>query len=194
MEDPFECLTSPYGRLPVTRKDLATLDNASWVNDAVIMGYLLLLIEHRPEWAVIHPLVLASENSPSWTKIIERLRKQKNLAHLLLPMHCPGHWRLVVVSRYTATIWGYYSIFGDKAVKESLFYVRDVVVTQKLGWTENEWSVKRAKAPRQEDGHSCGAYILWWAKQLVEDVSATMSKPAANWRDTIKNTLLSQGG
>ncbi len=49
MEDPFECLTSPYIQLPVLRKDPAPLDNASWVNNAIIMGYLLLLIKPRPE-------------------------------------------------------------------------------------------------------------------------------------------------
>jgi Ulp1 family protease len=154
------------------------------------MAYLNHLVEDRPEWAVIDSLLLANAKSRWWERVAERLRTRK-VTRLLLPIHDVNHWRLVVVDRPAATIRCYDSLPDAKGIKKSLAFVRDEVLPQKLGWAETAWAADGVEAPGQEDGHSCGPYILWWAKQLVENPSATLSKPAATWRNTVKSILQS---
>jgi hypothetical protein len=186
-DDPVACLANPLGRLKLERVDLATLDNDGWLNDSVIMAFLYRLIEGRPEWAVIDSVLSADVTCSGWTKVAERLRP-RSVAHLLLPMHAPDHWRLVVVDRAAATIRGYDSLPSD-GIQTTLTFVRDVVVRGKLGWANEAWPTRRVAAPLQQDGHNCGPFILWWAKQLVETPDATLSSPAAGWRATIKSAL-----
>jgi Ulp1 family protease len=176
--------------MKVDEHDLATLENDGWLNDAVIMAFIYRLIEGRQEWAVIDRLLLAEVTFPSWMKVAKRLRTL-SVAHLLLPIHDRDHWRLVVVDRAAATIRCYDSLPRADAIRTTLAFVQDVVLRGKLGWTNKVWPAELVEAPRQLDGHNCGPFILWWAKQLVETPGAALSRPAAAWRETVKSALQS---
>jgi Ulp1 family protease len=152
------------------------------------MAYLHRLINGRPEWAIIDSLLLANENSTAWAKLAEQLQTRE-VARLLLPYFSNRHWRLIVVNRNTAEICCYDSLPDKRQIDDALAFVRDVVLIKKLGWARPKWSEAVVEVPRQEDGHSCGPYILWWAKQLVEDACATLSRPAATWRGQVKAIL-----
>ncbi len=66
---------------------------------------------------------------------------------------------------------------GDDAGQATLRHVWQALLTDKLGWNAEKWALDVAACPQQRDGHSCGPYIFWWARELVDDIAGREELP-----------------
>ncbi len=176
-----------------------------------MFAYCLHTIANYPQWRVVDPLLVSEvlglldaphllpqpspqplppppPSSPSkWEKIQQYLAPA---SHLLVPVHQQHHWRLVVVDREKALVRMYDS-FGDREqMVRTLGAVHDCLLLDKLGWAERTWCSMPEASPAQTDSYNCGPFVLWWAKEIVQEGRVAVSCPPDNWRASIRETLL----
>ncbi len=67
--------------------------------------------------------------------------------------------------------------------------MRDELVQDRLRWEKKTWALEPEECPLQRDGHNCGPYVLWWAKQIVEGHGRDVTAPGDSWRQEIMQML-----
>ncbi len=159
----------------------------------MIWAYLSLLVDaHRPQWYVLDSLHIRNldktHSRDPWPKIAANA---KTATKLLLPLHndAKKHWSLAVVDRCRATIMHYDSVDQGPAILPMLCRIRDDVLTKRLNWINQQWVLRVGDCPLQRDNHSCGPFVLWWAREIVENNAVRVSTPIDSWRQTLRKAL-----
>jgi Ulp1 family protease len=147
---------------------------------------------HCPAWAVIDSLNYTNldkkSDSNPWPGIADEVRQ---VQYLLVPINVNNsHWQLVVADRHACVVRLYDSLpGGGDAGQATLRHVRMALLTDKLGWNAEKWALDVAACPQQRDGHSCGPHILWWAREVVDDIAGQVTRPSDGWHGMIRKTL-----
>lgn len=162
--------------LPITRKDIQTLNNLNWLNDEVINFYMQLL-EERCQRLEKYPSVhtfstffyiglqrRGHEGMKRWTKKVNIFEKDI----IIVPIHLHVHWCLVVVDLKKKEI-NYYDSMGNsndeclQHMKKYLVAEHKVKMEEELDLTD--WKIRNVKdIPQQMNGSDCGVFACTYAE------------------------------
>jgi hypothetical protein len=132
-------------------------------------------------------LFLPSTSPAKWAKIKQHMPPA---TFLLVPVNQKRRLRLVWVDRKRAVIRMYDSLAQKESMESMLITVRNHLLLGKLGWAKGNWELVPEKCPVQHESHSCGAFILRWVKQIVDDGCIEVGYPPEDWRYLVKAALL----
>lgn len=185
-EPASEVLVSGF-RLHITRSDIRTLNEGSWLNDEVINFYLSLIMERSGSeeaktagWPRVYTFntffyqKLAASGYAAvkrWTRSVDIF----SFDILLVPLHCSMHWCLAAVDFRKRTIHYYDSLMskGDKG--HFLLQLRSYVEDESQGKKKESidwkaWELIVAEdAPQQKNTSDCGVFICQYSECLSRD-------------------------
>ncbi|KAJ2784843.1 SUMO1 sentrin specific peptidase 1 [Coemansia javaensis] len=171
--------TAELNNVPVTARDMATLQDGRWLNDEVINFYMQLIMD-RAERAPDLPRVHAF-NTFFYSTLCEsgyaRVRRWTRRTRLfdkdlvIVPVHLGVHWCCAVIDLRQKAICYYDALLGDNpdCLRRLLRYLcdesRDKGAAEVV---EAEWSLVCDKQiPRQRNGYDCGVFAIMFAEHAA---------------------------
>jgi sentrin-specific protease 1 len=153
--------------IPITARDLRTLQGASWLNDEIINFYFELIAERSA--GSVHVMntffypKLKDSGYPAvrrWTKKVDIFAKER----ILLPVHLGVHWCVAEVDVRGKKIVYYDSLHGSNEV--CLQLLLDWLKAEHLDKkshplpTPELWqlSTPHQQTPPQQNGYDCGVF------------------------------------
>ncbi|KAG1942364.1 sentrin-specific protease 2 isoform X2 [Pimephales promelas] len=184
--DPNLVLCSAF-KLRITQRDLATLQEGSWLNDEVINFYMNLVMS-RGEQEVgsrkvysfstfLFPKLHGGGHASvrRWTKAVDLFLYDI----ILVPLHLGVHWSLAVVDLKTKSVLSYDSMGQrhDDICNMILLYLKEEFKVKKgkdldlSKWTLS--SLRPSEIPQQKNGSDCGVFICKYADYISRGRSLT---------------------
>ncbi|KAI1283816.1 Sentrin-specific protease 1 [Halotydeus destructor] len=178
--------------IPITKKDLETLEGLNWLNDEVINFYFNL-IKERADSSDEHPKVYIFStffyaklcSSPNSYQTLKRWTRKVDLFSfdmLLIPVHLGMHWTLIGVNCRKQRITYYDSMNGGPAnqggerhLDNVLAYLQKEHSAKKNdalppGWKVNDLGLgdddQELTLPQQMNGSDCGMFTCKFADYL----------------------------
>lgn len=184
--------------IPITRKDLETLEGLNWLNDEVINFYFQMImsrskvIDNLPSVYVFNTFfytkLTSSENSYNMLK--RWTRKVDIFSHdfILIPLHLGMHWTLCCVncknqsiSYYDSMAGGLVNAKGESHMKSILTYLQKEHSDKKKSPLPSEWRInpvgesedvnRNDRIPQQENGSDCGVFTCRFAEYISRRAS-----------------------
>uniref|UniRef100_A0A8C1QUR8 SUMO specific peptidase 2 n=1 Tax=Cyprinus carpio TaxID=7962 RepID=A0A8C1QUR8_CYPCA len=177
--DPNLVLCSAF-KLRITQRDLATLQEGSWLNDEVINFYMNLVMS-RSEQEVggrkvysfstfLFPKLHIGGHAAvrRWTKAVDLFLYDI----ILVPLHLGVHWSLVVVDFKSKSVRSYDSMGQrhDDICNMILLYLKEEFKVKKgkdldtSKWTLS--SLRPSEIPQQKNGSDCGVFVCKYADYI----------------------------
>ncbi|XP_077055527.1 sentrin-specific protease 2 isoform X2 [Siphateles boraxobius] len=177
--DPNLVLCSAF-KLRITQRDLATLQEGSWLNDEVINFYMNLVMS-RSEQEVggrkvysfstfLFPKLHGGGHASvrRWTKAVDLFLYDI----ILVPLHLGVHWSLAVVDFKTKSVLSYDSMGQrhDDICNMILLYLKEEFKVKKgkdldlSKWTLS--SLRPSDIPQQKNGSDCGVFVCKYADYI----------------------------
>ncbi|KAK7154980.1 hypothetical protein R3I93_009816 [Phoxinus phoxinus] len=177
--DPNLVLCSAF-KLRITQRDLATLQEASWLNDEVINFYMNLVMS-RSEQEVggrkvysfstfLFPKLHGGGHASvrRWTKAVDLFLYDI----ILVPLHLGVHWSLAVVDFKSKSVLSYDSMGQrhDDICNLILLYLKEEFKVKKgkdldmSKWTLS--SLRPSEIPQQKNGSDCGVFVCKYADYI----------------------------
>ncbi|KAJ8003708.1 hypothetical protein DPEC_G00151120 [Dallia pectoralis] len=185
--DPNLVLSSAF-KLRITQRDLATLQEGSWLNDEVINFYLSLVMARSTSAGC--GLKVYSFSTFFFPKLhgggggtggghaaVKRWTKAVDIFHydiILVPLHLGVHWSLAVVDCTSRTVRSYDSIGQrhDDICSLLLLYLREEHQAKKgKDLDMSKWTVSSLRAseiPQQKNGSDCGVFACKYADYIAQ--------------------------
>ncbi|XP_041669206.1 sentrin-specific protease 2 isoform X2 [Cheilinus undulatus] len=184
--DPNLVLSAAF-KLRITQRDLATLQEGSWLNDEVINFYLSLVMERcAGEAAGLKVYTFSTFFFPKlrggrggqagghsavkrWTKAVDLFLYDL----ILVPLHLGVHWALAVIDFKSKTVKSYDSMGQrhDDICSLLLLYLKEEHKAKKgreLDSTKWTFSSLRAnEIPQQRNGSDCGVFACKYADYIA---------------------------
>ncbi|XP_066521843.1 sentrin-specific protease 2 isoform X2 [Hoplias malabaricus] len=177
--DPDLVLSSAF-KLRITQRDLATLQEGSWLNDEVINFYLnLVMARSEQEKSGIKVYCFSTFFFPKlhtgghaavrrWTKAVDLFLYE----FVFIPLHLGVHWSLIAVDFRTKSVRSYDSMGQrhDDICNLILMYLKEEYKVKKgkdldvLKWTVTSM---RATVPQQKNGSDCGVFVCKYADYIA---------------------------
>ncbi|KAL7890673.1 hypothetical protein AOLI_G00001490 [Acnodon oligacanthus] len=178
--DPNLVLSSAF-KLRITQRDLATLQEGSWLNDEVINFYLnLVMARSEQEAGGIKVYCFSTFFFPKlhggghaavrrWTKAVDLFLHDI----ILIPLHLGVHWSLIAVDFRSKSVRSYDSMgqrHGD-ICNLILMYLKEEYKVKKgkdlevLKWTVT--SMRATEVPQQKNGSDCGVFVCKYADYIA---------------------------
>ncbi|XP_026874501.2 sentrin-specific protease 2 [Electrophorus electricus] len=174
--DPNLVLSSAF-KLRITQRDLATLQEGSWLNDEVINFYLNLVMARGEQTlggrkvycfsTFFFPKLLAGGHHAvrRWTKAVDLFLYDV----VLVPLHLGVHWSLAAVEFRSKSVRSYDSMGQrhDDICNLIMMYLKEEYRIKKgkdletLKWTVT--STRSAEVPQQRNGSDCGVFVCKYA-------------------------------
>ncbi|XP_052541952.1 sentrin-specific protease 2 [Tympanuchus pallidicinctus] len=185
---PEEVVSSAF-KLRLSREDIQTLNNFSWLNDEVINFYMNLLMERGKKEN--YPSVYAFSTffchkllSEGYTAVKRWTRNVNLFKHhiILVPIHLRSHWTLVVVDIRMKTITYFDSLGkrGDKICEAVFQYLQEESwEKRKVKLSLSEWtlhSMESHEIPQQSNGSDCGVFMCKYADYVCRDKPITFTE------------------
>ena len=186
-DDPDEVFATAYS-ISIKRRDLQTLNGASWLNDEVINFYLNLLAtrsgvdESLPSVHVMSTFFYQKLSSAGykgvqrWTRRVDIFAKDM----VLVPIHLGMHWCLAVVDFARKSLVYYDSLRGENSACLNALagYVCSESVNKKgVEFSLDDWTICcAADVPEQQNGSDCGVFACQYAEFLLRRCSFTFSQ------------------
>ncbi|XP_048091206.1 sentrin-specific protease 2 isoform X1 [Alosa alosa] len=179
--DPNLVLSSAF-KLRITQRDLATLQEGSWLNDEVINFYLNLVMSRSEEQKGLGGQKVYSFNTFFFPKLhggghaaVRRWTKAVDLFTyniILVPLHLGVHWSLTVVDLKAKSVKSYDSMGQrhDDICNLILLYLKEEMNVKKgkdldvTKWTLS--SLKASEIPQQKNGSDCGVFACKYADYI----------------------------
>ncbi|KAK3557011.1 hypothetical protein QTP70_022917, partial [Hemibagrus guttatus] len=177
--DPDLILSSAF-KLRITQRDLATLQEGSWLNDEVINFYLNLVMAREQEAGgrkvycfstFFFPKLLGGGHAAvrRWTKAVDLFLYDL----ILIPLHLGVHWSLAVVDFRAKSVRSYDSMGQrhDDICNLLLMYIKEEYEVKKgkdleiLKWTVT--SLHATEVPQQKNGSDCGVFVCKYADYIA---------------------------
>ncbi|KAI4902375.1 hypothetical protein NFI96_018845 [Prochilodus magdalenae] len=178
--DPNLVLSSAF-KLRITQRDLATLQEGSWLNDEVINFYLnLVMARSEHDAGAIKVYCFSTFFFPKlhggghaavrrWTKAVDLFLYDI----ILIPLHLGVHWSLVAVDLRTKSVRSYDSMGQrhDDICNLILMYMKEEYKVKKgkdlevLKWTVT--SMRANEVPQQKNGSDCGVFVCKYADYIA---------------------------
>ncbi|XP_016304729.1 sentrin-specific protease 2-like isoform X2 [Sinocyclocheilus anshuiensis] len=177
--DPNLVLCSAF-KLRITQRDLATLQEGSWLNDEVINFYMNLVMS-RSEQEVggrkvycfstfLFPKLHIGGHAAvrRWTKAVDLFLYDI----ILVPLHLGVHWSLAVVDFKSKSVRSYDSLGQrhDDICNMILLYLKEEFKVKKgkdldmSKWTLS--SLRLSEIPQQKNGSDCGVFVCKYADYI----------------------------
>ncbi|XP_051562223.1 sentrin-specific protease 2-like [Myxocyprinus asiaticus] len=184
--DPNLVLCSAF-KLRITQRDLATLQEGSWLNDEVINFYMNLVMS-RSEQEVgcrkvysfstfLFPKLHGGGYTAvrRWTKAVDLFLYDI----ILVPLHLGVHWSLAVVDFISKSVRSYDSMGQrhDDICNMILLYLKEEFKVKKgrdldiSKWTVS--SLRPTEIPQQKNGSDCGVFICKYADYISRGCNLT---------------------
>lgn len=178
MKDPSDGMLLRINNYRITRKDLATLQGTSWLNDVIVNAYLSLIVE-RNEKNPRLPKTFAFDTffqsflarAGSDLESMGNWARGKNILEydiLLLPVFVRGcHWCMIAVD-VGAKLIKYMDSMANENEK-CVRLVRDYLAHQKakknnVALNRDEWKIIHViKESQQSNSYDCGVFALKYA-------------------------------
>jgi sentrin-specific protease 1 len=175
-------------RLEIKRCDIIQLEGSKWLNSVLIDCYLAL-IKGRSEAVSSLPNIhvmscgfmikLKLEGYGAvrrWTKKINLF----DLDLLIVPIHAPFHWRLIIVDFKERAITRYESL-GDTSVSDAHIlenYLKDEAVDKlRTKLNTDEWSIGcSTNCPQQANLDDCGVFVCTIAEYVSRRAALTFNQ------------------
>nr|XP_020469729.1 sentrin-specific protease 2-like [Monopterus albus] len=185
--DPNIVLSAAF-KLRITQRDLATLQEGSWLNDEVMNFYLSLVMERSSREAAglkvysfstfFFPKLRGGGGGQAsghsavkrWTKAVDLFAYDL----ILVPLHLGVHWALAVIDFNSKTVRSYDSMGQrhDDICSLLLLYIKEehkVKKGRELDYTK--WTVGSTRAteiPQQKNGSDCGVFACKYADYIAK--------------------------
>ncbi|XP_076871674.1 sentrin-specific protease 2 [Brachyhypopomus gauderio] len=176
--DPNLVLSSAF-KLRITQRDLATLQEGSWLNDEVINFYLNLVMARSEQtgrkvycFSTFFFPKLLSGGHPAvrrWTKAVDLFLYDV----ILVPLHLGVHWSLAAVEFRTKSVRSYDSMGQrhEDICNLILMYLKEEYKVKKGKDLEDlKWSVsslRTTEVPHQKNGSDCGVFVCKYADYIA---------------------------
>ncbi|XP_030637411.1 sentrin-specific protease 2 [Chanos chanos] len=178
--DPNLVLSSAF-KLRITQRDLATLQEGSWLNDEVINFYLNLVMARSEQDSggkrvysfstFFFPKLHTGGHAAvrRWTKAVDLFTYDA----ILVPLHLGVHWSLAVVDFKSKSVRSYDSMGQrhDDICNLILRYLKEECKAKRskdldiTKWTVT--SLKPTEIPQQRNGSDCGVFACKYADYIA---------------------------
>uniref|UniRef100_A0A8B9KVB7 SUMO specific peptidase 2 n=1 Tax=Astyanax mexicanus TaxID=7994 RepID=A0A8B9KVB7_ASTMX len=178
--DPNLVLSSAF-KLRITQRDLATLQEGSWLNDEVINFYLnLVMARSEQDAGALKVYCFSTFFFPKlhggghaavrrWTKAVDLFLHDI----ILIPLHLGVHWSLIAVDFRTKSVRSYDSMGQrhDDICNLILMYLKEEHMVKKgkdleeLKWTVS--SMRATEIPQQRNGSDCGVFVCKYSDYIA---------------------------
>ncbi|XP_026173153.1 sentrin-specific protease 2 [Mastacembelus armatus] len=184
--DPNIVLSAAF-KLRITQRDLATLQEGSWLNDEVINFYLSLVMERCSGEAAgrkaysfstfFFPKLRGGGGQAGGHAAVKRWTKAVDLFVydlILVPLHLGVHWALAVVDVKSKTVKSYDSMGQrhDDICSLLLLYLKEEHKAKKGRELDSpKWTVGSMSAteiPQQKNGSDCGVFACKYADYITK--------------------------
>eukprot|EP00116_Pleurobrachia_bachei_P002546 sb/3462808/ len=171
----------------ITRKDVQTLKDLTWLNDEVINFYFNLLMDRSKKVApsihifntFFYPRLLkvGHQGLARWTRKVDLFAKDL----IMIPIHLGMHWCLAVIDNRTSTITYYDSLLGDN--HQCTTALRDYMVAEHMSKKKQpmdpaSWKLVIEKdLPEQMNGCDCGVFACKETSHPVPHPGTSRSLP-----------------
>ncbi|XP_014005932.2 sentrin-specific protease 2 isoform X1 [Salmo salar] len=177
--DPNLVLSSAF-KLCITQRDLASLQEGSWLNDEVINFYLSLVMTRSSSAGqglkvysfstFFFPKLHGGGHAAvkRWTKAVDLFQYDI----ILVPLHLGVHWSLAVINFNSRTVRSYDSMGQrhDDICSLLLLYLRQEHKARKDldldAWTVG--SLRASEIPQQKNGSDCGVFACKYADYIAQ--------------------------
>ncbi|XP_023695921.2 uncharacterized protein senp2 isoform X1 [Paramormyrops kingsleyae] len=186
--DPNLVLSSAF-KLRITQRDLATLQEGSWLNDEIINFYMNLLMCRNEQgncrkvyafstffFQKLHGGGHAAVHR--WTKAVDLFQYEV----IIVPLHLGVHWSLAVMDLKARSV-KYYDSMGqrhDDICNLLLLYLKEEYKTRKNKDLDvPRWVVASLKAkeiPQQNNGSDCGVFACKYADYIAQGRPLTFTQ------------------
>ncbi|XP_076013898.1 sentrin-specific protease 2 isoform X2 [Genypterus blacodes] len=184
--DPNLVLSAAF-KLRITQRDLATLQEGSWLNDEVINFYLSLVVERCSSQAgglkvysfstFFFPKLRGGGGQPGGHAAVKRWTKAIDLFLydlILVPLHLGVHWAMAVIDFRARTVKTYDSMGQrhDDICSLLLCYLIEEHKAKKgreldgAKWTAG--STRASEIPQQKNGSDCGVFACKYADYVAK--------------------------
>ncbi|XP_056606333.1 sentrin-specific protease 2 [Triplophysa dalaica] len=184
--DPNLVVCSAF-KLRITQRDLATLQEGSWLNDEVINFYMnLVMSRSEPDGpgrkvysfsTFLFPKLHGGGHAAvrRWTKAVDLFM----FDIILIPLHLGVHWALAVVDFKSKSVRSYDSMGQrhDDICSMILLYLKEEYKVKKgkdldiSKWTVS--SLRPSEIPHQKNGSDCGVFVCKYADYIARGHSLT---------------------
>ncbi|KAM3870971.1 uncharacterized protein senp2 [Diretmus argenteus] len=185
--DPNLVLSAAF-KLRITQRDLATLQEGSWLNDEVINFYLSLVMERCSGQAAglkvysfstfFFPKLRCGGGGQAgghaavkrWTKSVDLFLYDL----ILVPLHLGVHWALAVIDFKSRTVKSYDSMGQrhDDICSLLLLYLKEEHKAKKgRDLDSSKWTVcslRASEIPQQKNGSDCGIFACKYADYIAK--------------------------
>uniref|UniRef100_A0A3Q0SIL1 SUMO specific peptidase 2 n=1 Tax=Amphilophus citrinellus TaxID=61819 RepID=A0A3Q0SIL1_AMPCI len=178
--DPNRVLSAAF-KLRITQRDLATLQEGSWLNDEVMNFYFSLIMERGSGEGgqlkvysfstFFFPKLRAGGHAAvkRWTKAVDLFAFDL----ILVPLHLGIHWAMAVIDFRSKTVKSYDSMGQrhDDISRLLLLYLKEEQKVKKgreldcAKWTVG--SMKASEIPQQKNGSDCGVFACKYADYIA---------------------------
>ncbi|XP_043549328.1 sentrin-specific protease 2-like isoform X1 [Chiloscyllium plagiosum] len=186
--EPDEVLSTGF-KLRITRRDIGTLRNYSWLNDEIINFYMCLLMERSKDASLPKVYAFSTffylklhtggyQTVKQWTKGIDLFEKDL----ILVPVHLGVHWCLTVADLRKKTILHLDSMgqWNDDLCWILLRYLQEESKNKKGRHLDSsEWvlrSMRSNEVPQQMNGSDCGVFVCKYADYIARDEQITFTQ------------------
>ncbi|XP_019953392.2 sentrin-specific protease 2 [Paralichthys olivaceus] len=185
--DPNLVLSAAF-KLRITQRDLATLQEGSWLNDEVMNFYLSLVMERCSiKAAGLRVYSFSTFFFPKlrgggggqvgghaavkrWTKAVDLFLYDL----ILVPLHLGVHWAMAVIDFNSKTVKSYDSMGQrhDDICSQLLLYLKEEHKAKKgreldsAKWTIG--SLRATEIPQQKNGSDCGVFACKYADYIAK--------------------------
>jgi len=162
------------GGIALTGEILSRLRPNGWFNDEIVNLYLKILIKNsqsRRKTVMFNSYFYQLLSSKRGFEAVERWKvypEEKKYDYLLIPVNMDKHWLLCLVDMEKRKITIFDSLCSTDDPKTEIFKnLRQYL--KKTGVDVTDWKYQVGLVPQQDNNFDCGAFILGYAKQLLED-------------------------
>jgi len=165
--------------ITLSRKDIQTLKDMTWLNDEVINYYFNLLMDRSKKCApTIHIfntffyprlLKVGHQGLARWTRRVDLFAMDL----IMIPIHLGMHWCLAVVDIRAKTVTYYDSLLGDN--HQCTNALRDYIAAEYLAKKKSPLDIQNWKMiiekdiPEQLNGCDCGVFTCKYAEYVSQD-------------------------
>lgn len=185
--DPNLVLSAAF-KLRITQRDLATLQEGSWLNDEVMNFYLSLVMERSSGEAAglkvysfstfFFPKLRGGGGEQAgghaavkrWTKAVDLFLYDL----ILVPLHLGVHWAMAVIDLKSKTVKSYDSMgqrHDDICTLLLLYLKEEHKVKKGRELDSTKWTVGSLRAteiPQQRNGSDCGVFACKYADYIAK--------------------------
>jgi sentrin-specific protease 1 len=176
---PEEEILVNHSGMTLSRKDIRTLRDMSWINDEVINFYLSLIMDRGKNCAptifvfntFFYPRLLqvGHQGLAQWTRKVDLFAFDK----ILIPIHLGMHWCLAAIDTRLKTIAYYDSLLGEN--HQVMRALGDYIAAEHLSQKKSPLDIKHWKfvikkdIPKQLNSCDCGVFTCKYADYISQD-------------------------